>query len=54
MRQHDLSEHDLVEDLRLNGNIDDLRQVRAAYIERNGQISVVHQARAPGLTTSTK
>jgi uncharacterized membrane protein YcaP (DUF421 family) len=48
MRRHDLSEHDLVEDLRLNGNIDDPRQVRAAYIERNGQISVVHRARHQG------
>jgi uncharacterized membrane protein YcaP (DUF421 family) len=43
MRKHDLSEHDLVENLRLNGNLEDVRQVRAAYIERNGQISVVPQ-----------
>jgi uncharacterized membrane protein YcaP (DUF421 family) len=41
MRQNNLSEHDLLEDLRLNGNIDDPKMVRAAFLERNGQITVV-------------
>ena len=41
MRQNNLSEHDLLEDLRLNGNVDDPQTVRAAFVERNGQISVV-------------
>jgi uncharacterized membrane protein YcaP (DUF421 family) len=41
MRQNNLSEHDLLEDLRLNGNVDDPQSVRAAFVERNGQISVV-------------
>ena len=41
MRKNDLSEEDLVEDLRLNGNVQDPHQVKAAYVERNGQVSVV-------------
>lgn len=41
MRKQDFSEHDLKEDLRLNGNLADWREVKAAFIERNGQISVV-------------
>jgi uncharacterized membrane protein YcaP (DUF421 family) len=41
MRQNDLSEHDLMEDLRLNGNMDSPQKVRRAFVERNGQISVV-------------
>lgn len=38
---HDLSEHDLAEDLRLNGNVESPAQVKFAFFERNGQISVV-------------
>jgi uncharacterized membrane protein YcaP (DUF421 family) len=41
MLRNDLSEHDLHEDLRLNGQVDDPSQVKIAYAERNGQISVV-------------
>ena len=41
MRQNNLSEHDLLEDLRLNGNVNNPQTVRAAFVERNGQISVV-------------
>ncbi len=41
MGHHDVSEHDLCEDLRLNGNVEDPHKVKSAYIERNGQISVV-------------
>ena len=41
MKSNDLSEHDLHEDMRLNANIDDISKVRAAYVERNGHISVV-------------
>jgi uncharacterized membrane protein YcaP (DUF421 family) len=36
-----LSEHDLFEDLRLNGNVADVRDVELAIFERNGHISVV-------------
>ena len=39
-----LSEHDLLEDLRLNGNVRDVRDVALAVLERNGQISVVRRA----------
>ena len=40
-----LSEHDLAEDLRLNGNVNDVADVALAVFERNGQISVVRRGR---------
>jgi uncharacterized membrane protein YcaP (DUF421 family) len=42
-RQNRLSEHDLLEDFRLNGNVKDTRDVALAVFERNGQISVVRR-----------
>jgi len=45
MVRHDVSEHDLMEDLRLNGNVATPAEVQEAYIERNGQISVVKAER---------
>jgi uncharacterized membrane protein YcaP (DUF421 family) len=41
LRRNNLSKHDLVEDLRLNGNVQDPQKVKEAYFERNGQITVV-------------
>jgi uncharacterized membrane protein YcaP (DUF421 family) len=41
MRRNHVSVHDLEEDMRLNGNIDDLSQVRLARVERSGDISFV-------------
>ena len=41
LRRNNLSQHDLVEDLRLNGNVQDPQKVKEAYFERNGQITVV-------------
>jgi uncharacterized membrane protein YcaP (DUF421 family) len=41
MRRNHVSTHDLEEDMRLNGKIDDLSQVRLARIERSGDISFV-------------
>jgi uncharacterized membrane protein YcaP (DUF421 family) len=41
MRKSNISDHDLMEMLRLNGNTTDARDVAAAYLERNGQISVI-------------
>jgi uncharacterized membrane protein YcaP (DUF421 family) len=41
-----ISEHDLIEQLRLRG-VDDLQKVRAAFKERNGEISVLHQEAPP-------
>jgi len=41
MRRNDLSEHDLQEDMRLNGQMDDISKIKVAYAERNGEISVV-------------
>jgi uncharacterized membrane protein YcaP (DUF421 family) len=40
MNRHHVSEHDLHEDLRLAGNIDDLKEVKIAHLERSGEISV--------------
>ena len=41
LRRNDMSEDDLLEDLRLNGNVESPKEVKAAYIERNGDTSVV-------------
>jgi len=40
-RRSRLSEHDILEDLRLHGNVQDIADVALAVFERNGQISVV-------------
>ncbi|HEU5396981.1 MAG TPA: YetF domain-containing protein [Verrucomicrobiae bacterium] len=40
MLRHNISPHDLIEDLRLNGAVDDVKKVESACIERNGEISV--------------
>jgi uncharacterized membrane protein YcaP (DUF421 family) len=40
-RQSRLSEHDIAEDLRLHGNVQDAADVALAVFERNGQLSVV-------------
>jgi uncharacterized membrane protein YcaP (DUF421 family) len=40
MSRHNISRHDLQEDLRLNGATNDTAEVKAASLERNGQISV--------------
>ena len=41
MRRHKISEKDLLEEVRLNGNLGALENVEAATLERNGKISVV-------------
>ena len=41
MRRNHLSDRDLLEMLRLKGNVADPRSVAAAYLERNGEISVL-------------
>lgn len=41
MREARLSDNDLEEQLRLNGAVTDPSQVRLAYFERNGRISVI-------------
>ena len=38
-----LSEHDVLEDLRLMGNVERIEDVRLGVFERNGQISVVRR-----------
>ena len=41
MRKNDLSEHDLQEDMRLHGQLDDVSKIKSAYAERDGHISIV-------------
>jgi len=41
MRRNHVSIHDLEEDMRLSGNIDDLSKVRLARVERSGDISFI-------------
>jgi uncharacterized membrane protein YcaP (DUF421 family) len=40
MDRHHVSKHDLHEDLRLAGNIDDIKEVKLARLERSGEISM--------------
>jgi uncharacterized membrane protein YcaP (DUF421 family) len=44
-RRNRLSQHDVLEDLRLHGNVAEVRDVLLAVLERNGQISVVRRTR---------
>ena len=46
MRHSHISDHDLIEQLRLRG-VDNLHEVRAAFKERNGEISVLTQKDPP-------
>src|SRR4051812_23777818 len=41
MAKYDLTEGDLIESVRLQGNLDDFGKVRDARVERNGDISVI-------------
>jgi uncharacterized membrane protein YcaP (DUF421 family) len=43
-RRNRVSEHDLLEDLRLNGNVGAVADASLAVLERNGYISVVRRA----------
>jgi uncharacterized membrane protein YcaP (DUF421 family) len=40
-----LSTHDIMEDLRLHGNVNDIADVSLAVFERNGHISVVRRTK---------
>jgi uncharacterized membrane protein YcaP (DUF421 family) len=42
-RRNRLSEHDVLEDVRLNGNVAEIGDVVLAVLERNGHISVVRR-----------
>jgi uncharacterized membrane protein YcaP (DUF421 family) len=41
LKSNSLSLGDVEEDLRLNGRVSDISDVQTAYLERNGQISVI-------------
>jgi uncharacterized membrane protein YcaP (DUF421 family) len=43
MHKHNLTEHDLEEEMRLNANVEDVAKIKAAYLERSGQISMVKE-----------
>jgi uncharacterized membrane protein YcaP (DUF421 family) len=43
LRSEAITEKDLLEELKLNGNVDSVQQVKNAVLERNGQVSVVKQ-----------
>ena len=45
LQRNDLSEDDLMEDLRLNGHVEKPADVKLAYFERNGEISVLRRSR---------
>ena len=44
LRRNHITEKDLFEELRLNGNLDGLHKVKKAVMERNGEISVVKES----------
>jgi uncharacterized membrane protein YcaP (DUF421 family) len=44
LRSEGISDNDLLEEIRLNGNLGSWEEVKIATLERNGQISVVHRA----------
>jgi uncharacterized membrane protein YcaP (DUF421 family) len=41
MESNQISEHDLLEEARLNGQVDQIARIETATIERNGQVSVI-------------
>ena len=41
MRRNDLSIHDLEEDMRSKGQLDEIAKIKVAYAERDGHISIV-------------
>lgn len=43
MDRHHVSEDDLMEDLRLNGKVNDIAKVKLAQLERSGEISVMKE-----------
>ncbi|PWU08435.1 MAG: DUF421 domain-containing protein [Verrucomicrobia bacterium] len=45
LRSHKISEDDLLEEARLHGRVDHIRQIQEATLERNGQVSVIPQKR---------
>lgn len=41
LNRHHVSQDDLMEDLRLNGKLEDISKVKLAQLERSGEISVI-------------
>ncbi len=47
MRAGHIGERDLEEAMRVNGRIEELDEVEEAYLERNGQISIIRKQKLP-------
>lgn len=47
LKRNSISERDLEEEMRLNGNVANPNEIRSARLERNGEISVVRNLPAP-------
>jgi len=43
MRRNDITMDDLIENLRMNGNVRDVSEVKEAWFERGGKISVIRR-----------
>ncbi len=46
MRKNAITRDDLIENLRMNGNIGEIRDVKEAWFERDGKISVIRREKA--------
>ncbi len=53
MRRSHISEHDLLEELRLNANVEDLDRIERAYKERNGRVSGIRRNPAASVVEIT-
>jgi uncharacterized membrane protein YcaP (DUF421 family) len=51
VRQSSISDHDLAQALRLRGRLTDPSQVKLAYLERNGGVSVIPEEAEPRAVT---
>lgn len=41
MRRHKITQEDLLEEARLNGEVEDLKAIRVATLERSGEVSII-------------
>ena len=46
LQSEGISDKDLLEEIRLNGNLGSWEEVKTATLERNGQVSVVHRQKS--------
>jgi uncharacterized membrane protein YcaP (DUF421 family) len=41
MRQKSVSQHDIEEDMRLEAQLDDIKKIKTAHLERSGELSFI-------------